>query len=327
MPFQIKKDIKKDAHGLLAVSIGQENQTGERFLEEVNALLACNELKTVSILKADSLQRFHYMAKENLSEEDALKKAMEVAQQWEKENKSALDLLKAKGGVIYSFEEQRKLCNADIERIERLYAEDSAFKHSVNGIAGNFAKKVKQQLGESLYNHSNTFKAMKTFILEECGHYLFLSRHEGNFDYIFYPGTMPHPVSYVGKKLIENDLVKHITLHYDEKKSNIDESVSFVEWKQRKKIQQKDHIQNDSIRFRKYKEDNADNMAWIKATLGTCEFVLKMALEKADKDTMESMKSCLLSEFVEVIKRHMENHIEIEDEVNLKMDLIMNQKL
>lgn len=52
--------------------------------------------------------------------------------------------------------------------------------------------------------------------------------------------------------------------------------------------------QSHRIYFGKCGSDVMGNMPWIKATLDTCEFVLKMALQNADEKTMQSMKSGFL---------------------------------
>lgn len=293
MPFKFKDEFKSNAHGLLAVSIGQKNQTGERFIEEVEAVLDCPQLSKVSVFLADSLQRFHYMAREGLTEEEALEKAMTVADEWQRDNQEALIALKQKGGKIYSYNDF--LIPSEVQRNQVLdfYSSNTLFKKKVDGIAGNFTRKIRKEIKMEGKKVNDVCWAMRNFILEESGIFIYLSLHEDNFEYVLYPGNLPSPVKYVYQQFIDNKYAVHVPLVYYQP----EETAKTDFWHKPKKTS--DNFENLQNTRKNIQDTNLDDSSVI-ALINIC---YKYAEKKniGDKYLDEEEKNIIESAFKDMI--------------------------
>ncbi|MHA7841129.1 MAG: hypothetical protein ACX932_04605 [Gammaproteobacteria bacterium] len=319
MPFKFQNQMKPQSHGLLAVSIGQKNQTGPRFQEEVQAVLAAAHLEKVSILKADSLQRFHYMAKEGLSEQEALVKAMAVATQWESDNQEALTLLKSKGGKVYSYQDFYAPSVAEREQVLAFYEDNSTFKNKVHGIARNFTRDIKAKMGEGAeQHHDRIFQAMKNFLLEESGIYIFLSKHSDNFEYIIYPGDMPSPVKEASKKFIDSGRAIHIRLVYHSPKEELTNlSVNAAQKNtNRETFWASSSSASNATQLKNIMNENMDisrlDDELIKELTMACEFIFGNALKnrELDHETRQELRNNLLIELIKFMKTFIDNALQ-----------------
>lgn len=308
MPFKFQDQMKPNSHGLLAVSIGQKNQTGDRFLEEVQAVLVNPQLTTVSVLKADSVQRFHLIAK-GMEPETALQQSLEAGKQWENDNKTTLELLKSKGGTIYSYEDFREASAEKYTLVKNLYERDKTFNNSVKSIAGNFCKRIKEDMQGATYDRTVAFKAMVDFLLEESAVYVYLSEHEAEFDYELYPAELPTPVLSICKELIENNLMKHITLQYQNEKKQMNDvnGHSFQSKAQRWNLEREDMNSGTwSLLNNGYNQNDIEKEQWLQDHLIAYEFIVRAAIgEDVDVGMKKIMANGLLLEVIKTIKMYM----------------------
>lgn len=304
MPFKFNSNLKKDSHGLLGVSVGQKNQTGARFREEIEAIVSHPNLINISVFVGDSLQRFKAIAR-GVEPNVALEESIAAGKKWQHENSDSLELLKAKGGHIYFYEEFREKITVELDKVNRLYKDDNKFQKTVNNITDNFTRQFKREMEKDTYHHERAFNAMRSFILEESAMFVHLSNHEELFHYLLYPGDMPTPIKYACQALVNNGLLKQMRLNYSEpQEEESHDRAILAEWKKNKNVKQNERVNHS---FHSSIEDPTKrDMTWIQETLNTCEFVLRLAVAKVDDETLLLIKSGLVNDLVKTIQNHVE---------------------
>lgn len=211
--------IKQNSHVLLAISIGQEHQTGAGFAAMVDLLITNPSVRTVTLLKADSLQRHRLQAASQATgqqiEEESLTAAIQASQEWEKANAEALQKLAShKGKVeIKTWEDYRSLDSfADKHlQIEDFYTANSSFRHQVDSIVDNFCKKIQKDL-KTKYNHKLTVELMRRYVKEECAVLILMSEDPAQYEYEVYRGQRNRAMSMALREFGQPGRLKSVPL-------------------------------------------------------------------------------------------------------------------
>ena len=86
MRLKLSGNVRENCHALVAISIGQDNQTGNYLSELMELLKNTPKVKKITILKADTLQRHHLKITNGVSEEEALELSKQESLRWDSEN-------------------------------------------------------------------------------------------------------------------------------------------------------------------------------------------------------------------------------------------------
>lgn len=210
--------IKHNSHVLLAISIGQEHQTGAGFAAMVDLLIANSSIRTVTLLKADSLQRYRLQAASQTTgqqaEESSFAAAVKAGQEWEEANAEALQRLAIKGKVeIKSWEDYRSLDSFSSKQlqIEAFYTASADFRHQVDSIADNFCKKIQKDIGTG-YNHRLTTDLMRRYVKEECAVLVLMSEDPAEYEYELYRGQRNRAMSMALREFGQPGRLKSVPL-------------------------------------------------------------------------------------------------------------------
>jgi hypothetical protein len=214
--------IKLNSHVLFSISIiqdeHQEAQTGVEFDRMANDLINEPNVNKVTLLKADSLQRFRLMLKHNISEDEAIIKAKELSDQFEKDNHEKIEELKKtkKLEIIdWDYYSHRPEFKEKLKDIEALYETDRNFMQEVNNLLANRTRKLKSELGET-YNHERACNLMKKYIFEEVTFQIIAGQDDkADFHYELYKSERNKAMRYAHNKFVKNQKVDRMSeIHY-----------------------------------------------------------------------------------------------------------------
>jgi len=205
---------------LVGISIGNpllQNEKFEAFVDLVNVYGEEKKIKKLDILLTGYLHRHyvHLSWTESGSSAKASEEAKALDQEWLNQNKSYLKKLKIPFAIIH-WEDQvlgnhKNFIGFDelYKSIKRDYEKDATFRSLVNDYVGEYIdRKIRKYVGES--NPLDVVQLRESglnYVLEECVAYIQI-KYAG-YDYLAYPGHMPHQGKHVLDKYFEND-----PLHY-----------------------------------------------------------------------------------------------------------------
>lgn len=189
-PSSYKKSFP-NSHCLLAISVGQASQEGDRLLGTLEKISA--NFKTCTILIADTLQRHNY--EETHDQEKAYQAAKKHGDIWLHTHQKYLDIINFPFKIIRW---DQILNHPDyptyLQKIDDLYATSDMFKDAVDQTAFNYACKHKRPIN-------------KKYILEECAQLLLMKNNIFNF--LIYPSVLLPPMLYIHEHFIASNS-KHI---------------------------------------------------------------------------------------------------------------------
>lgn len=200
--LRLGHDIKSNSHVLLSISIGHPKQTQTGFCEIVDAVVNCSKISKLTLLKADTLQRYTLALNERLSESDAYERALILSDQWDKDNQPHLDRLSRHDFSIRTWDDYR-LASAFKEyfaKVITFYKNNAAFRHDVNNLARNYLKKLLND--NANLDHEMAFEVLKAYLIEECAVLMQLGHDTLSFDYELYRGKRNLPMKAVYKKFM-----------------------------------------------------------------------------------------------------------------------------
>ena len=187
MPFN--QAIRKNSHILWTVSLIQditpEAQTKSEFAEMVNDVVSTDTIDKTTLCLADNLQRFRFMIKDGLTEEEATIKCQEMAKTWHADNAESLGKLKeSKKLSILTWDEFLNWSEREktVKDVELFYKENNKFSRDVDG-------RVRQELNKisndsKITDRTQQIELIKRYIFEECAFQKFASSK--HFDYELY---------------------------------------------------------------------------------------------------------------------------------------------
>lgn len=221
-PLHLVQDIQNKSHVLLSISMEQLDQTGNDFLSMINCLIADKRILWITLLLTDTLNATNKkLQNPNLSMEEATKLAIEVGEQFKKENEATIELLKKSGKLvkILYWDDCKKFEKNGIEKIndtliknkleidinnlddatkiiDEFYKKNTPFKNAVDSLA---KKIVKDKFNAKETKYKDTLNDVITYILEENAVRL-LMIHTQSFDYELYRHKFPNSMQLVQKQ-------------------------------------------------------------------------------------------------------------------------------
>jgi tRNA-dependent cyclodipeptide synthase len=202
--------IKQDSHVLFSISLIQdenpEAQTGEEFNKMANDLIREPHVSKVTLMKADTLQRFRLMLKHGISEDEATTKAKELNRKFDEMNCEKIQELKEKKQfdiIDWDYYSQKPEFKDKLTEIESLYKTDKKFAHAVDTCIENYARKLKRELGET-YNHKPAWELMKKYMFEEVTFQIIAAYDDkADFHYEFYKSVRNRAMKYAHDKFVK----------------------------------------------------------------------------------------------------------------------------
>jgi hypothetical protein len=245
MKYKLSGELKNDSHLLCSFSLIPTDETSDYLGELVELLEAKIQVKKVTILKADTLQRHHIMFTYNVTENDAIKLLHINSEQWENKGNKLLGKLKEKFQVEildWDYYLKSKHFNEYLEIVKKLYIENPHFKREADKLCKIFVKKnldiyKSKQSTKDEQNKNNLSKYelekicsdyMMKYIFEECAVFINLIKDEREFDYEFYPGERNSVLKEIYKQFVVSGRMKAITLLKDNKNINTQENKYYL---------------------------------------------------------------------------------------------------
>ena len=137
MPFN--QSIRRNSHVLWTISLIQDTsptaQTKDELAEMAADVINTPQIDKVTLCKADNLQRFRFMIRDGLTEEEATAKCQEMSKQWDIDNAETLDKLKeSKNLSILTWEEFQSWPEYEnsIKDITSFYQSNSKFRKEID---------------------------------------------------------------------------------------------------------------------------------------------------------------------------------------------------
>lgn len=215
--------LKENSHVLVVVCPGYEKQSGETFAEAIEALVNHPQITKITLLKADTLQKYILAAKLNLSIDEAQAEADKVSSQWEKDNAEALTRLLSSTKVVQRMSWDDCLQHPDYEAatafINKKYnGEDGG---ELKRLTRNLVKSFKAQLHEaarkegsmlaSSTEHINS--SYTTYNLEQDAvFYMLATSKKITFDYEVTLSERNTAVAHIYKKFCSPERMRSINM-------------------------------------------------------------------------------------------------------------------
>ncbi len=192
MPFN--QAIRKNSHILWTISLIQditpEAQTKAELAEMVGDVVSTDTIDKTTLCLADTLQRFRFMIKDGLTEEEATIKCQEMAKTWHADNAESLRKLKeSKKLSILTWDEFLNWSEYEktVKDIERFYKENTRFSRDVDGRVRQELNKISHEA--KITDRTQQIELIKRYLFEECAFQKFASSKY--FDYELYKNPFP----------------------------------------------------------------------------------------------------------------------------------------
>ncbi|MGD9152996.1 MAG: hypothetical protein PVG30_05000 [Gammaproteobacteria bacterium] len=178
------KEKFKDAACVYPISVGQSYHEGEKFLATINLIDA--NFKVCDIVVCDSLQRHTIQAIENLSEDDAYKKAIELGNQWLCRNENHIHHFSIPCEIIrWDCWLKRKEYDVSKKMVDSLFLNNHEYKEAFIRTSKRFIDRYKSKQ-KSLIDYDFLEKKCIEYLKEECAVTLMWIEKRYNFN--IYPG-------------------------------------------------------------------------------------------------------------------------------------------
>jgi hypothetical protein len=156
----------------------------------VEDVVNTDTIDKTTLCLADTLQRFRFMIKDGLTEEEATIKCQEMAKTWHADNAKSLEKLKdSKKLSILTWDEFLNWSEREktVKDVELFYKENNKFSRDVDG-------RVRQELNKisndaKITDRTQQIELIKRYIFEECAFQKFASSKY--FDYELYKNPFP----------------------------------------------------------------------------------------------------------------------------------------
>lgn len=189
MKMPLNQPLRKNNHSLWTISLIQdqnpEAQTKSEFSEMTNDVLATATINSVTLCLADNLQRFRFMIRDGMTEQEAITACQKMATQWHEDNSTSLEKLKETKNLLFiTWEEFLSWpeYNSTVEKLENWYKENRDFRNAVDGRV----KQVRESLGHEvkISNPVQQTELLRKYLFEECAFQKFAASK--GFDYEIY---------------------------------------------------------------------------------------------------------------------------------------------
>lgn len=174
----------------LQISVGQAYHEGDKL--EATLDWANARFEKVVICVNDTLQRFNHCFEQGMPEKFALLLSKEQGDKWLERNAAVIGTLK--NCEIHRWDEWRELpaYTAELERAQKLYAEEADFREAVEWNINDFWSRRKTRLGFTEdYRYASFAKFSKQYLLEEVAAFFLMFEKERAAD--VYPGSFLLP--------------------------------------------------------------------------------------------------------------------------------------
>jgi len=197
---------RENAHLLWVVSIGYEEQTGYNINQCFSLMTKKYQPKTITLLKADDLQRHRLMANHDISENEALLESKKISSEWTLHNQEILKKFFSYGGKEISWSNilLSQGYRDAFHEVKKLYNSDSYFKSSINNLSDKFLRKI---IGENpkfqIQNRKIKMNHLKNYIIEETAVMLALAVENSIYDYECYLGQRNSAMRHAYRKKVD----------------------------------------------------------------------------------------------------------------------------
>jgi hypothetical protein len=171
----------------------------------VGDVLTTDTIDKTTLCLADNLQRFRFMIKDGLTEEEATIKCQEMAKTWHADNADSLAKLKeSKKLEILTWDEFLNWSEYDhtMQQVESLYKSNRTFRKEVDGRLRQEFKNI--QADAKLTDPQQQAELLKRYLLEECAWEKFAASKR--FDYEAYKNPFSPAMRYIKNN---NDFVPY----------------------------------------------------------------------------------------------------------------------
>lgn len=185
----LSQNLRKNSNVLWTISLIQDQdptaQTKSEFSEMTNDVLTTGTISNVTLCVADNLQRFRFMIRDGMTEQEAINACQKMSAQWFQDNSTSLEKLKETKNLSFiTWEEFLSWSEYDktVEKLENWYKENRDFRNSVDGRV----RQVRESLGNDvkISNPVQQTELLKKYLLEECAFQKFAASK--GFDYEIY---------------------------------------------------------------------------------------------------------------------------------------------
>ena len=190
----LSQPVRKNSHILWVISLIQditpEAQTKAEFAEMVNDVVVTDNADKITLCLADTLQRFRFMIKDGLTEEEATIKCQEIAKTWQADNAESLTKLKeSKNLSILTWDEFLNWSDYEktVKDVEIFYKENTKFRSDVDARVRQELNKISHEAKITDPTHQTVL--LKKYLFEECAFHKFAASKR--FNYQLYKNPLP----------------------------------------------------------------------------------------------------------------------------------------
>jgi hypothetical protein len=190
----LSQPVRKNSHILWVISLIQditpEAQTKAELAEMVNDVVNTDNVDKTTLCLADTLQRFRFMIKDGLTEEEATIKCQEMAKMWQEDNAESLTKLKeSKNLSILTWDEFLNWSEYEktVKDVEIFYKENTKFRSDVDGRVRQELSKISNDAKITDPTHQTVL--LKKYLFEECAFHKFAASKR--FNYQLYKNPLP----------------------------------------------------------------------------------------------------------------------------------------
>lgn len=172
------------------ISVGQEYHEGEKF--KATMQWAKHRFDKVIICVNDTLQRYNYVYKEGISNDDAMSKSENAGREWLERNLSAIRSIPSYEIIRWNNWLNHPDYSSESNFVHDLYHSDENVRSLIANDVMTFWKRRQIREGAETYAEFERFKAASTaYLLEETAAFFLMFKRDVAVD--VYPGSVLLP--------------------------------------------------------------------------------------------------------------------------------------